>query len=286
MELSLEALNQYRNRTYRMRPGQRLSSPQAAIKFVNERGFIFLWPIKNITLPSLWNAVAGNRPVPDEHNDPGHISWQWKDSLLDKRVWYYGRVLKHKNTIVSLNTIPYFYALSPNYGDPEEDFLDQYRQGELTLETKLVFEALLKEGPLDTLSLRKAAHLTGKASDSAFNRALDTLQMQCKCLPVAISEAGRWHYAFVYDLTHRYYPDLLEKARNISEPQARQTLVQKYLESVGAATQHEIAQLFHWTVELTQRALNSLTFTGQIIDGVHLKNQKDPVFITHLLQTQ
>jgi len=261
-----------------MLPGQRLASPQEAIRFVNERGFVFLWPIKNVTLPSLWTAVAGNRPVADEHDDPGHITWSWKDSLLDKRVWYYGRVLKHKNTFVSLDTIPYFYALTPNYGDPEEDFLDQYRQGLLTLETKLVFEALLKEGPLDTLSLRKAAHLTGKTSDSAFNRALDTLQMQCKCLPVAISEAGRWGYAFVYDLTHRYYPDLAENARFISENKARQVLAHKYLASVGAASLKEISRLFIWPPELTLRALKSLVQAEEILEDVILENEKEPVF--------
>jgi hypothetical protein len=75
--------------------------------------------------------------------------------------------------------------------------LEEYQQGKMTLETKLVFEALLKEGPLDTISLRKAAHLTGKNSNSPFNNALDVLQMQLRLLPVAISEAGRWGYAFV-----------------------------------------------------------------------------------------
>ena len=221
MEISLRKLQTFRSNTYGMNPGRRLKTPQQAVEFVNRRGFIFLWPIKDVELPSLWCAVAGDRPVADEHDDPGHISWGWKDQLLDQRVWYYARMLKHRNTFISTQLAPYFYALTPNYGSPEEDFYDQYQQGEITLETKLVFEALLKEGPLDTLSLRKAAHLTGKNSNSAFSKALDTLQVDMRVLPVSISEAGRWHYAFVYDLTHRYYPDLSEQARTINENKAR-----------------------------------------------------------------
>ena len=278
MEISLKKIQEYRNRTYRMQPGARLTTPQEAIKFVNERGFIFLWPIKNVILPSLWNAVAGDRPVPDEHDDPGHVSWEWKDRLLDKRVWYYGRVLKHRNTMVSQNIIPYFYALSPNYGSPEEDMLDQYQSGELPLEAKLVFEALLKEGPLDTISLRKAAHLSGKNSDSAFNHALDILQMELKCLPVSISEAGRWHYAFVYDLTHRYYPDLLIKARPISESQARQMLVKTYLLSVGVTSEHALSSLFHWTSDHTQKALQQLINSNQVIAEVSVEKTPGTFF--------
>jgi len=61
---------------------------EEAIRYVNERGFIYFWPINGILLPSLWEAVSGDRPVPNEHDDPGHVTWGWKDSLLGKHVWY------------------------------------------------------------------------------------------------------------------------------------------------------------------------------------------------------
>ena len=283
MEISLKRLHEYRSRTYRTSPGLRLSSPRQAVDFVNERGFIFLWPIKGVELPSLWDAVAGDRPVADDHDDPGHISWAWKDQMLDQRVWYYARLLKHRNVFVSLELAPYFYALTPNYGSPEEDFYEQYQQGEIPLEAKLIFEALLKEGPLDTLSLRKAAHLSGKGSDTPFNRALDLLQVEMKCLPVSVCEAGRWHYAFVYDLTHRYYPDLSEKARPISEKQARKMLLQSYLDSVGMASAHQIASLFHWSGEITAETLASLTQANLIQANLNLEKQKDLYFASNKL---
>ena len=49
-------------------------------------------------MPSLWTAVAGDRPVADAHDDPGHITWGWKDRSLDKKIWYYGKILRRKAT--------------------------------------------------------------------------------------------------------------------------------------------------------------------------------------------
>jgi hypothetical protein len=255
-----------------------LANARQAVEFIHQRGFAFLWPIKDVELPSLWSAVAGDRPVADDHDDPGHISWSWKDQMLDQRVWYYARLLKHRNTFISNELTPYFYALTPNFGSPEDDFYDQYQQGELTLETKLVFEALLKEGPLDTLSLRKASRLTGKTSNGPFNKALDQLQTDMRVLPVSISEAGRWHYAFVYDLTHRYYPDLGEQARTISESQARQKLAHTYFASVGAASLHDVSSLFHWTTEITERTLNHLVTDDKLFANFACEGRKEPVY--------
>ncbi len=279
MPIILEtSINQYQNSTFRYSESLRLRTAQQAVDYVNERGFIFFWPFKGLRFPSLWGAVAGDRPVADQHDDPGHISWNWKDTLLDKRVWYYARVIKKKNTMVSLETIPYFYALSPNYGDPEEDLQDQYKQGQLPLEAKLVFDALLKKGPLDTISLRKESHLTGTASQSPFNRALEILQEQLKVLPVSVSEAGAWGYAFVYDLTHRYYPDLAEKAPSISETSAMDHLLLLYFKSLGIAKPKDITAFFKWPSMQVERSLLRLTNRKDLVDNVQVENRTGDYF--------
>jgi hypothetical protein len=82
-QLSLAAVQAYRKRTFRLEPGRRVRTQGEAIAFVGERGFVFFWPIKEVVLPSLWVAVAGDRPVPAEHDDPGHVTWRWKDSLWE-----------------------------------------------------------------------------------------------------------------------------------------------------------------------------------------------------------
>ena len=270
--LSTSLLKTYQEKTFRTLNSLRLHSPQDAVEFVNERGFIFFWPVKGIEMPSLWGGVAGDRPVADEHDDPGHLSWGWKDQMLDKRVWYYGRILRKRNTIISLQTTPYFYALSPNFGDPELEISDQYQEGLIPLEVKLIFEALLEKGPLDSIALRREAHLSGPNSNTPFNRALDLLQRDFKVLPTAIAEVGTWRYAFVYDLTYRYHPALLEQSRFISENQARDHLVSCYLQSVGAASEKQVQSLFSWTQVETQKSITRLQEKGLLTDSIQLEN--------------
>jgi len=278
--LKAKTLDQYRDKTFRKPDSLRLRSPQEAVRFVDERGFIFFWPVKGIIMPSLWCAVAGDRPVPDEHDDPGHVSWSWKDQLLDKRVWYYARVLRKRNTIISLKTIPYFYVLSQNYGDPESEIEEQYHHGLIPLEVKLIFETLLNKGPLDSISLRREAHLSGPNSNTPFNRALDLLQRELKVLPTAIAEVGSWRYAFVYDLTYRYYPDLLEQSRFISENEARTNLLNSYLSSVGAAMAKDIQTLFGWTADQVLRTVERLKDQNLVVDDVFLENSSSSVLCT------
>jgi len=275
--LSAGLLKQYQEKTFRISESRRLRTPQQAVEFVNERGFIFFWPVKGITMPSLWSGVAGDRPVADGHDDPGHISWGWKDEMLDKRVWYYGRILRKRNTLISLKTAPYFYALSPNFGDPELEISDQYREGLIPLEVKLIFEALLEKGPLDSLSLRREAHLSGKNSNTPFMRALDLLQRDFKVMPTAIAEVGTWKYAFVYDLTHRYHPELLEQSRFISENQARDHLTACYLHSVGAASEKQIQSLFGWTQVETQKSITRLQDSGLLTGSIQLENESEQI---------
>jgi hypothetical protein len=272
-EISPKKLSAYRSRTFHLSPGKHISTKDEAIKFVNQRGFIFFWPIKDILLPSLWVAVAGDRPVADAHDDPGHVTWGWKDSLLGARRWYYAKVLRKRATIISLETTPYFYALSNNFGSPDEDYLIEYLQGQMTQEAKAVYEALLQDGPLDTIALRRAAHLTSRENESRFNRALVYLQEDFKILPVGISQAGGWRYAFIYDLVPRHYPDLIEQARNIQESEAREKLVLVYLASVGAARLADLRKLFRWDNPQLLNTIDSLERSSQITGGLKVAEQ-------------
>ena len=273
MELTPEQLETYRTRTYRFSPAPRIKNPDEALAWIDERGFAYFWPIKGITLPSLWGTVAGDRPVGEHHDDPGHVTWGWKDGALGKRMWYYAKILRRKGTLISLEMAPYFYALSDNYGSPEEDHLVAYEEGRLTLAAKQVYEALLKDGRLNTIDLRKAAHLTSKQSDAEFNRALEVLQADFKILQVGVAEAGAWKYAFIYEITAHHYPDLPERARTIGEAEAREKLAASYFRSVGAAQLRDLTKLFGWGPEVTQRTVKRLLDRGTLIGGVTLRGQ-------------
>jgi len=273
-----EALKQYRAQTFRKLPGTRIHTKEEAVEFVNQRGFVFFWPIKEIILPSLWGAVAGDRPVADAHDDPGHVTWGWKDELLGQRAWYYAKVLRKRATMISWEAAPCFYALSENYGSPEEDYLTLYEQGRLTLEAKNVYEALLDKGILDTLALRKASHLTSPDSDARFNKALTDLQADFKILPVGVAQVGAWNYAFKYEIVARQYPELPERAHDISERQARLKLAEIYFRSVGAASRGDLSKLFGWFPTPIEHTLKALEKDGIVRGGLEMTGRRGEWF--------
>ena len=280
--LDLKKLNSYRARTFRLPPAPRVASPKAALDYVKARGFIYFWPIKGIDLPSLWVAVAGNRLVADKHDDPGHITWGWKDNALGKKIWYYAKILRGKATMISLEVAPYFYALSENYGSPEEDYLLAYEEGRLTQAAKQVYESLLKEGALNTIDLRRVAKLTN-AKESEFNKALEVLQKDFKILPVGVAKVGAWKYAFIYEIVTRHYPELAEKARFISEGAARAKLAELYIKSVGAAQERDVNKLFGWQKELTARTLTGLVEKRKLVRAEHPKQKGEWLALPELI---
>lgn len=265
--LNLERLRALRAQTFHLLPGERVTNPKEALDFINKCGFAFFWPVKGIDLPSLWVATAGERPVPDAHDDPGHITWRWKDEALDQRIWYYGKILRRRATFISMATAPYFYVLTENYGSMEDDHLLAYESGRLTQAAKQVYEALLDRGPLDTISLRKEARLQN-AGETIFNRALEDLQKDFKILPVGIAEAGAWRYAYRYEITARHYPELPKQARQISEADARQKLCELALLLVGAVRLGDISKLFGWSLELARRTTGELMQSEFLVGGV------------------
>jgi len=284
IELSWRLIERYRESTFRFDPRRRLRSEDEAIRFVKERGLIFFWPITGFEFPSLWGSVAGNRPVPDQHDDPAHVTWRWKDNLLGKGIWYYAKVLRQKSTIISLDLLPSFYALSPNFGEPDQDYLLAYQDGTLSLEEKLVYEAILEHGPLDSIMLRTQSRLSSKENTSRFNRALNLLMRDFRILPVGVAEAGTWNYAFVYDAVHRHFPELVQNARLIGESSARSNILRAYFLSVGAEQTSTLKKLLQWPVSLIEKSLDSLIQSDFVVNQVKFTGKvEDWWMLTSLL---
>jgi hypothetical protein len=271
--IPIRVIQKYRRNTYRLTSSGRLRSPDQAVEYVKERGFIFFWPAKGVDFPSLWTATAGDRPVADEHDDPGHVTWSWKDILLGSKRLYYAKVLRRRGTFIANQLLPYFYALSENYGSMDEDYIIQYQEGRLSQEAKTVYESLLTHGILNTIDLRKAAHLASPENEGRFNKAVDHLMADFKILPVGISDAGAWHYSYLYDLVPRQYPELLETARLISIEQARSEILRYFFKGVGVAAITEIDHLFKWKPTVINQSLMNLVNQGFLVENLHIKNK-------------
>jgi hypothetical protein len=285
-----EDIHQVREYNYHRTPERRLHTVEDARSFVEEVGFCHFWPIKGIETPNLFHAIAGRvRPVPMEHGDPDISKcWGWKDQALDKRWWYYGKLLRRRATLVSLDLLPAFYACSENFGSLD-DYLAEYKDGLMTAEAKAIYEALLEHGPLDTIRLRREARMSAKGAKSRFGRALVELQVGLKVLPIGVAEAGAWNYAFIYELLQRHFPELLEQARPIGRREARQVLVQRYLDNVVAADRKMIAKVFHvakWTPKDLEQTITALVEEG-VIQEVQVEGIKQPQLLsTRILDRQ
>ena len=266
--MKAEEVLQQRKINYRRTPERRLRTVEDARAFVEEVGFCFFWPIKGAELPNLFHAIAGRvRPVPMEHDDPDISKcWGWKDHALDKKWWYYGKFLRRRATLVSLQELPNFYALSENFG-ALNNYLHEYADGLMTAEAKAIYEAILEHGPLDTIRLRRESRMSARSAKSRFERALTELQVGLKVLPIGVAQAGAWRYAFVYEILQRHFPELPEQARHITRSQARRTLVLRYIDNVVAVERKMIGKVFHvlkWTPTELDRTMTALLREGTV----------------------
>jgi len=165
---------------------------------------------------------------------------------------------------------------SENYGDLH-DYLQEYEDGLMTAEAKAIYEAILENGPLDTVRLRREARMSAESAKSRFDRALVELQVGLKVLPVGVAQAGAWNYAFIYEILQRHFPDLPEQARPIERGEARRVLVQRYLNNVVAADRTMIAKVFHvlkWTPAELDRAIAALVEENAVRE-VEIEDSKE-----------
>ena len=262
-----------RNRRYRRLPNLRLRSADEIYNFVDDVGICLLFPSKGIEMPNVYQAVAGfEKDTTPKHDDPTiSLTWSTKDQSLSKRRWYYGKLLKGRATLVSLALLPYLYALSPNFGDPD-DYLNEYEAGTLTAEAKAIYEALLRHGPLHTVELKRKANLYGDSLKAKFDKALTELQQSLKVLPTGVAEAGAWRYAFIYDIVSRWFPGQTLAARDISRRDARATILTHHLRNVIYTTPKDVSRLFGWAAKETASTVEQLreanqVITGKLIDG-------------------
>jgi len=101
-------------------------------------------------------------------------------------------------------------------------------------------------------------------------------------LPIGVSEAGAWKYSFIYEIVSRHYPDLAEKARFISESDARRRLVELYFDSVGAAQERDVKKLFAWQKELTARTIAGLVEKQKLVESEHPKQKGEWLVLPEL----
>jgi len=283
--LTSEQVQSWRDARYRRRPDLRVASEDEALAFLNDVGLATLFSSGGVELPSLWEAICGGARLLPRHHDDHELglAWTWKDTLPACKDILYGKFLRKKPVFISLDMLPWFYALSGNFGELD-DYLEQYRDGLFSEEARRIYEALLEHGALPTSHLRRLARLGEKDSTSRFDRAVAELQAGFKIVKVGISDANRWGYCYVYDLFLRRFPDEAAAARRISENQAADRILTRYLETVLVATPRQVSLLFGWEDWRLEDSVRRLTRSGSIVTGVTVGNQPGHMGLRHLLR--
>ena len=280
---TLDELRAARAQRYRQQPDLRVRTEAEALEFLNDVGLCLLFSAKDIELPTLWGALCGeDRPLPKGHdNHELGLAWNWKDKLpIEGRVLY-GKFLRKKPVFVSLDLAPSLVRPVAQLGEIRpRTICSTIRTGGLSVEAKQVYETLLQQGALPTSRLRREAGLGGKRNAGRFDRALAELQMDWRIHKVAISNANRWGYCYVYDLLPKPFPGVVEAAREIGGRQARETILLRYLRTVVAATPRQVALLFGWTARDVDRLAERLAGEGRLHRNVRLDGLEGEYLVT------
>ncbi len=286
--MTKKAITNLRNVKWRTRRNLRVTTEKKALDFIDDVGFCFAFAESGIIagrrqfqaeteedfyvnnlLPSLWEAVCGvpgGIPAIHPHHDPyiGPV-WGYKDALPLKRKVFYGKILRHKPTFISLKMLPYFYTLfgSPN---PEEDYLEEYQRGALSQEAKDIFECLLRSGSLPNTLLRGELGMLTKARKYRFEKALSELQSTLRIVKVNVSDDGT-----VWNLFPRWMPEVIEAASIIKRKHAMKSIILAYISNLIIATPRMMNRLFGWDIQEIEQVLELLAQDGHVRLGIGIE---------------
>jgi hypothetical protein len=268
-----EEIERWRDQVHRRAPRLAVGTKQQALSFVNRTGFCFAFKSDHSELPCLWHAAVGmrNPPMPKHtHEDPGiSFVWRMKDVLPAERKIYYGKLIKGRPTMVSLEYLPYFYVLAERTGAKEE-VAQEFRKGKVSLPATRIMEALSDSWPQTTKGLKLATGLHGRSDRATFDKAI--AELQTKMFIVKVAEEYE-PFGFVWAPFTKTYPSEVRKARRISADEARTRILQRYFGNQFIATVTLIQRLFRWNKKDIYHALGQLMQQGIVRSDVMVEGK-------------
>ncbi len=236
LQLTSETIEARRRSRRQLSSGGKVRTDEEAARFVDERGFALLAPLRGVNLPSLSEADY-REPWPGYTITDG--AWRWKEVLPGEKRCVYGKFLRGRGTFISWNLFPHFYALYGPSGDAEEEYL----AGRLGRMERLLLEMVEEFGPIDSRALWRKVGFQFGGERSRFVRVLDSLQTRF-ILTVSGGSLEGWSL-HQWDLVTRQVPGgLLEKLPNMEE--ARVTLLHKLIDNCVSCHPAEAAGLLRW----------------------------------------
>jgi hypothetical protein len=274
-----EDVEKLRDETYfRTKQNQVLTIDQAQ-DFVNSVGFCFAFTAKNSELPCLWHAAAGERkpayPHHIQHDPYIGLVWQAKDDLAQSKKIYYGKAIKKRPSMISLEYFPSFYRLSRS-SVFDDAYLADYMAGNLSSESKRIMDSLTENSPQITSDLKISSGFSNPKNRPIFDKAMAELQMK-----MYVVKIGEFYgpFTFLWDLVDRRFDEEIKDAKNLTRELAMQNILKKYFRTVLIAKQIDIERMFKWPKQELELALNALIKSEFISGNFVLEDIKGKFFI-------
>ena len=269
LHLSREDLERLRDRTYCRTPALRVTSVEAAERFVTDNGLVFAFKARDSELPCLWHAACGRRdpqmPLHTHHDPAIGLVWQAKDVLPAEKRIYYGKALRRTPTMISLPLFPAFFA-SCGHPQPEE-LLDPFLDAALSPTARRILEILLDSPPLATRDLKNLAGSAGPRKRAEFDRAMAELQQRLVIAKVAETYDP---FTFVWGRLDRWLETQVKESAAIRVEEGREAVLATYVERTVATTRPRIRRLFQWSETAVEQTLERLLERGAISDAVRV----------------
>jgi hypothetical protein len=254
-----DSLHRLRDRRFRRLPARRVRGERDALAFVREVGFCSTFYRFPEGVACLWEAVAGKanpRWPRHSHHDVGiGLTWELKDTLPARKRVYYGKLLKGRPLLVSLELFPMFYALVRGR-QRARDYRVEYEAGRLSHTARRIMDAMLDEHPQYTRELRANVFMLEPSKTREFERAMAELQQGLWL--VKSEERYEPTFSYRWDLLETWLPDAVAEGRRLSRAAAVAGLIEHYTRAVVFTTERQVARLFGLGSDEVARAVKAL----------------------------
>ena len=276
---SLESVERWRDRVHRRLPRLALTTRKKANNFVKDVGFCFVFQASEADLPCLWQAarsgLSSHRHMPKRPEGGASVSSEIGEILPGQADAYYAKLLLHRPTLVSLDYIPHFFAISGRSGEKNEH-VRQALRGSLTPMARTIMEHLNRRSPQSTTTLRRLVGPGERRVRGTFDLALTELQAK---MYIAKMLEGRHSFSFLWAPVTELYAPQIRRARRINADTARHEILEKYFRNQLIGTLGSIRRLFRWEKQDVFRSLGELMRRGIITPDVQVEGMNDRQYI-------
>jgi len=227
------------------------------VRFVNEVGFCFVFRTGTAELPCLGDAL--------KNGEDGSI-------FPDEREAFHGKLLLRRPMLVSLEYLPYFFALVDR-----KEATAHRKSGRSTLgaTAHLIGEQLRRKSPLSTHDLRQRTTMSTGVGKGAFSLALT--EMQTRMLIASLS--GRQNpSSALWTPARKFYRGQAQRARRISADEARRAILERHFRNQLVVTVADIRHLFRWERQEIFQTLGELIRRGIVTPEVQVEGIADRTY--------